>query len=81
MRKGSVAVDGISLTVAELSDTRFDVQIVPFTWDHTNLNVASTGAVVNLECDIIGKYVVRAMEVGEYGSTRWCGGKTKEQNG
>ena len=61
--KGSVAVDGISLTVAGLSDTRFTVQIVPFTWDHTNLSRVTTGAVVNLECDIIGKYVVRAMAV------------------
>ena len=70
VRKGSVAVDGISLTVAELRDTLFDVQIVPFTWDHTNLSMATTGAVVNLECDIIGKYVVRALEVAEYGSAR-----------
>ena len=61
--KGSVAVDGISLTVAGLSDTWFSVQIVPFTWDHTNLRRATTDAVVNLECDIIGKYVVRAMAV------------------
>ena len=61
--KGSVAVDGISLTVAGLSDTWFTVQIVPFTWNHTNLRRATTDAVVNLECDIIGKYVVRAMAV------------------
>ena len=61
--KGSVAVDGISLTVAGLSDTWFTVQIVPFTWDHTNLRRATTDAVVNLECDIIGKYVIRAMAV------------------
>ena len=61
--KGSVAVDGISLTVAGLSHTRFNVQIVPFTWDHTNLSRATTDAVVNLECDIIGKYVVRAMAI------------------
>ena len=67
VRKGSVAVDGISLTVAELEETRFDVQIIPFTWDHTNLGRTAVGAVVNLECDIIGKYVVRALEVGEYG--------------
>mgnify|MGYP000070646314 FL=1 len=63
MRKGSVAIDGISLTVAGLSDTWFDAQIIPFTWEHTNLSRATTGAVVNLECDIIGKYVVRAMAV------------------
>ena len=63
VRKGSVAIDGISLTLAGLSDTRFDVQIVPFTWEHTNLRRETAGAVVNLECDIIGRYVVRAMEV------------------
>ena len=67
VRKGSIAVDGISLTVAELRGAGFDVQIVPFTWEHTNLGRAQVGAVVNLECDIIGKYVVRALEVGEFG--------------
>ncbi len=67
VRKGSIAVDGISLTVAGLRETGFDVQIVPFTWEHTNLARARVGAVVNLECDIIGKYVVRALEVGEFG--------------
>lgn len=66
VRKGSIAVDGISLTVAELRAAGFDVQIVPYTWEHTNLGRARAGAVVNLECDIIGKYVVRALEVGEF---------------
>ncbi len=64
--KGSVAVDGISLTVAGLSEDRFVVQIVPFTWEHTNLSAAVVGTPVNLECDIIGKYVVRALQIGEY---------------
>ena len=59
--KGSIAVDGISLTVADLRDEEFDVQIVPFTWQHTNLRGALRDAPVNLECDIIGKYVVRAV--------------------
>ena len=81
VRKGSVAVDGISLTVAGLSDTWFDVQIVPFTWDRTNLSGATTGAVVNLECDIIGKYVVRAMEIGEYGAARSRRGVAEEHDG
>ena len=80
-RKGSVAVDGISLTVVGLSDTRFDVQIVPFTWEHTNLSRASAGGVVNLECDIIGKYVVRAIEVGAFGSARPSVGGAKEHDG
>jgi riboflavin synthase len=58
--KGSVAVDGISLTVAALHRTHFDVQIVPFTLQHTNLQALGPGDAVNLECDVIGKYVVRA---------------------
>jgi riboflavin synthase len=57
--KGSVAVDGISLTVAELRADGFDVQIVPHTWAHTTLSTARVGDTVNLECDLIGKYVVR----------------------
>jgi riboflavin synthase len=61
--KGSVAVDGISLTVARLGAERFDVQIVPFTIDHTNLARAKPGDPVNLECDMVGKYVVRAAEL------------------
>jgi riboflavin synthase len=68
VRKGSIAVDGISLTVAGLDEQHFDVQIIPFTWEHTNLQAARTQDLVNLECDIIGKYVVRALEVGEYRS-------------
>jgi riboflavin synthase len=63
VRKGSIAVDGISLTVAGVDDRRFDVQIIPFTWQHTNLRHAKVNDVVNLECDMLGKYVLRAMEV------------------
>ena len=61
--KGSVAVDGISLTVAALERERFDVQIVPFTLEHTNLRRARAGDPVNLECDMVGKYVVRAAQL------------------
>jgi riboflavin synthase len=63
VRKGSIAVDGISLTVAGVDDRRFDVQIVPFTWEHTNLQFARVNDLVNLEFDMIGKYVLRALEV------------------
>jgi riboflavin synthase len=63
VRKGSIAVNGISLTVAGVDERLFDVQIIPFTWEHTTLRGAKTGDLVNLECDIIGKYVVRAAEV------------------
>ena len=57
--KGSVAVDGISLTIAALQNGRFGVQIVPFTWAHTTLQTKRAGDPVNLETDIIGKYVAR----------------------
>jgi riboflavin synthase len=62
IHRGSIAVDGISLTIAALEKTTFDVQIVPFTWSHTNLRQLRAGDRVNLECDMIGKYVLRAME-------------------
>ena len=81
VRKGSVAVDGISLTVAELTDARFDIQIVPFTWAHTNLSHATVGGVVNLECDIIGKYVVRSLDVGEHTFARPDTTLPEDQNG
>jgi len=63
VRKGSIAVNGISLTVAGLDDRCFDVQIIPYTWEHTNLHSARPDDVVNLECDILGKYVVRVAEL------------------
>ncbi len=63
VHKGSIAVDGISLTVAGLGKDRFDVQVVPFTMDHTNLRRAHIRDRVNLECDMVGKYVVRAAEL------------------
>lgn len=65
VRKGSIAVDGISLTVAGVDDRRFDVQVIPFTWDHTNLRLAKVNDLVNLECDMLGKYVLRAMEIAK----------------
>lgn len=65
IRKGSVAVDGVSLTVAGLGDRGFDVQVIPYTWQHTTLHALRAGDKVNLECDMIGKYVVRAMELAE----------------
>ena len=63
VRKGSVAVDGISLTVAGLGEDRFDVMIIPFTWAHTNLPSLRVGSRVNLECDMVAKYVARAVEL------------------
>ena len=63
VHRGSVAVDGISLTVAGLGSDRFDVQIVPYTHQHTNLRAIQLRDRVNIECDMVGKYVVRAAEL------------------
>jgi riboflavin synthase len=63
VRKGAVAVDGISLTVAGLDGARFDVMVIPFTWTHTNLSQRREGDRVNIECDVVGKYVARAVEL------------------
>ena len=60
--KGSVAMNGVSLTVATLGEARFSVMIIPFTWQHTSLSDLSRGARVNLECDMVGKYVARAAQ-------------------
>jgi riboflavin synthase len=70
VEKGSVAVDGISLTVARLGETQFTVMIVPYTWLHTHLSSLCEGSLVNLECDIIGKYVARAVDAWETGAAR-----------
>jgi riboflavin synthase len=59
--KGSIAVDGISLTVAALTAAAFAVHIIPHTWTHTALADLTPGAGVNLETDILGKYVQRAL--------------------
>jgi riboflavin synthase len=63
VRKGSIAIDGISLTVAGLDARRFDAMIIPFTWSHTNLARLHVGERVNLEFDMVGKYVARAAEL------------------
>ena len=63
VHKGSIAVDGISLTVAGLGSDRFDAQIVPYTQQHTNLKCTQIRDRVNLECDMVGKYVVRVAEI------------------
>jgi riboflavin synthase len=63
IRKGSVAIDGVSLTIAGLGEKQFDVQIVPFTWTHTTFEALKSSDRVNIECDMIGKYVARAIEL------------------
>ena len=65
IRKGSVAVDGVSLTIAGLGEHAFDVMIIPFTWANTALSSLKVGDRVNIECDMIGKYVARSLELAE----------------
>ena len=60
--KGSVTVEGISLTVASLNDASFEIAVIPKTWEMTNLSALDSGDSVNLEADIIAKYVERMME-------------------
>lgn len=70
IRKGSVAVDGISLTVAGLGEKQFDVQVIPYTWNHTTLRTLRPSDRVNLECDMLGKYVIRAAGLAGLGEGR-----------
>lgn len=57
--QGSITVNGISLTVAESGEKEFSVAIIPYTWDFTNLKEQKIGNKVNLEFDIVGKYIAR----------------------
>ena len=61
VEKGSVCVNGISLTVVNSQKDEFSVFIIPYTFEHTNLHEVTVGDTVNLEFDIIGKYVARLM--------------------
>ena len=60
--QGSITVNGISLTVADSKENQFSVAIIPYTWEHTNMNTLKVGDRVNLEFDIIGKYVAKLMK-------------------
>ncbi len=62
VEKGSIALDGISLTVVGVGDDWFEVHIIPHTWDHTALRDLGPGSPINIETDIVGKYVQRYLE-------------------
>lgn len=62
VEKGSICINGISLTVVNSKLNSFSVAIIPYTFEHTNLQQVKEGSVVNLEFDIIGKYVARLMQ-------------------
>jgi riboflavin synthase len=61
VEKGSICVNGISLTVVNSQKNSFSVAIIPYTFEHTNLQQVRVGSIANLEFDIIGKYVARLM--------------------
>ncbi len=62
--KGSVAIDGVSLTVNQVTQDRFDVMVIPLTLQHTTLDQTFVGALVNIETDVLAKYVARRLEPG-----------------
>lgn len=70
VEKGSIAIDGISLTVAKVGKSDFSVSIIPHTQGETNLSDRKVQDVVNLECDIVGKYVERLCNFGQKEETK-----------
>jgi riboflavin synthase len=62
VEKGSITINGVSLTVVQSSDKDFSVHIIPYTFEHTNFKNFKIGSVVNLEFDVIGKYVARLLK-------------------
>jgi riboflavin synthase len=69
VRKGSICVDGISWTVVDAEDKTFSVAIIPHTWENTSLSSKRAGDPVNIETDVIAKYVERMTESGAYSTT------------
>jgi riboflavin synthase len=61
VQKGSITINGVSLTVVDSHPEGFSVAIIPYTWEHTNLGALKPGERVNLEFDVIGKYVARIL--------------------
>ena len=59
VEKGSVCVNGVSLTVVDSKDTSFSVAIIPYTFEHTNFHSVKVGSTVNIEFDILGKYIAK----------------------
>lgn len=65
IEKGSITVNGISLTVVNSKKDGFSVAIIPYTFEHTNFNTLKIGTVVNLEFDVLGKYVAKLLELNK----------------
>lgn len=64
IEKGSISMNGISLTIFNITNTSFTVAIIPYTFEHTNIRDIHPGDMVNLEFDVIGKYLLRKMQLG-----------------
>ena len=62
IEKGSITIDGVSLTVVDSGKNTFSVAIIPYTYENTRFNTYKVGSTVNLEFDVIGKYVARIMQ-------------------
>jgi riboflavin synthase len=62
--KGSIAINGVSLTVVDSTDETFSVVVIPYSWEHTNLSKILPGMSVNLEFDILGKYLQKLNRPG-----------------
>jgi len=65
IEKGSISINGTSLTCFNVSENNFTVAIIPYTFEHTNIKHVVAGSIVNIEFDIIGKYILRRMETGK----------------
>ncbi len=65
IEKGSIALNGISLTVFNVTNNNFSVAIIPYTYHHTNVQQLRPGHTVNLEFDVIGKYITRSQDIGK----------------
>ncbi|WP_346237094.1 riboflavin synthase [Niabella insulamsoli] len=63
IEKGSACINGISLTLFDLSKTRFKVAIIPYTYNHTNIRFINASDLVNIEFDVVGKYILRKKEL------------------
>lgn len=65
IEKGSITINGISLTAFNVSNDCFDVAIIPYTFDHTNMNMVQVGQKVNIEFDMLGKYINRKLSLSK----------------
>jgi riboflavin synthase len=63
IEKGSISLNGISLTIFNIGTNRFTVGIIPYTYEHTNIHQVEIGTIVNIEFDVIGKYLQRSIQV------------------